>query len=445
MDRMGRNILRGPRISVNRKSRRSNLSPLRIACIFGNTECGRVAAFGLARPSGFYAILSRGQTGDYNIRPVTVADYRQLAKKRLPRFLYDYIDGGANDERTMATNVGDFAGITLRQRVMRDVSDVDTSTVLSGEVVRMPLALAPVGMAGMMARRGELQGARAAKTAGIPFTLATASICSLEEVRAATGTPPWFQLYMLRDREFVEALLERAHALACDTLVFTVDLAVAGLRHRDRRNGMMGDSLAARWAKAWQLASRVGWLIDVGLLGRPHSFGNLGEKLPNANDLDAYKAFAVSQFDPSVTWKDITWLRSLWPGKLLIKGVMTGEDASAAVDAGADGVVVSNHGGRQLDGVPSSIAALPQVATAVADRTEVFLDGGVRSGIDVVKAVAKGARGVLIGRPWIWAVAGRGEAGLNDLLDVFQREIAVAMALTGVNRIEEITPELVVN
>jgi len=378
----------------------------------------------------------------YSVRPVTVADYRRLAEKRLPRFLFDYVDGGANDEVTLRLNETDFQRVRLRQRVMRDVSQLDTTSVLSGQTTRMPLVLAPVGMAGMMARRAEAQGAIAAKAAGIPFALATASICSLEEVLEAANTPPWFQLYMLRDRNLVEKLLDRARAASCPTLVFTVDLAVAGMRHRDRRNGMMGDSPAAKCAKYCQLATRWRWLIEVGLLGRPHAFGNLGEQLPDANDLDAYKAFAHSQFDPATTWKDVSWLRSLWPGKMLIKGVMSAEDANAAAGAGADGVIVSNHGGRQLDGVGSTISALPEIAAALGNRLEVYLDGGVRSGIDVVKALALGARGILIGRPWIWAVAARGGQGLKDLLDVFQREIAVAMALMGVSRIEELTPEL---
>ncbi len=341
----------------------------------------------------------------------------------------------------MAANEADFLRVRLRQRVMRDVSHVDTSTVLSGQAASMPLALAPLGLAGMMARRGEVQGARAAQAAGIPFTLSTAAICSLEEVRAATDTPFWFQLYMLRDRGLVAALLERAQSASCATLVFTVDLAVAGMRHRDSRNGVPGQSLATRLTKAWQAATHWHWLIDVALRGKPHSFGNLGAGLPDANDQNAYRAFAATQFDPSVTWKDIAWLRSIWPGKLLIKGVMTSEDAGAAADAGADGVIVSNHGGRQLDGVASTISTLPAVAASVADHIEVYMDGGVRSGIDVVKALALGARGVLIGRPWIWAIAARGERGLTDLLRVMQQEIAVAMALMGVNRIADLKPD----
>jgi len=307
----------------------------------------------------------------------------------------------------------------------------------------MPLALAPIGIAGMMARRGEVLGARGATAAGIPFTTSTVGICPLEEVRAAIDAPFWFQLYMLRDRGLVASLLERAHAAGCETLMFTVDLAVAGLRHRDTRNGMMGTGLAGRLAKAWQVATRPRWIIDVAIKGKPHNFGNLRGVVSDSNNINDYKAFVDSQFDPTVTWKDIAWLRSLWKGKILIKGVMAEEDARAAADIGVDGVIVSNHGGRQLDGVASSIVKLPEVVAAVGDRVEVYMDGGVRSGIDVVKAVALGAKGVLIGRPWVWAMAGRGQQGVTDLLAVFQQEISVAMALMGVNRIADITPDLI--
>jgi len=377
------------------------------------------------------------------VKPVTAQDYRCLAKKRLPRFLFDYIDGGANQETSMAANEADFLRFNLTQRVMRDVSKVDTSTILCGHVANMPLALAPIGLAGMMARRGEVQAARAALSTGVPFTTSTVGICPLEEVQAAINAPFWFQLYMLRDRGLVSSLLDRAQAAGCETLVFTVDLAVGGMRHRDYRNGMLGGGPIAKVANIWQLANRPRWLVDVGLLGKPHSFGNLSEAVQDSYDLNAYKAFIASQFDSTVTWKDIAWLRSLWKGSLLIKGVMTKEDAREAAEAGADGVIVSNHGGRQLDGVASSISILPEVVAAVGDRIEVYMDGGIRSGIDVVKAVALGAKGVLIGRPWIWALAARGEQGLTDLLDVFQQEIAAAMALMGVNRITEITPDLI--
>jgi L-lactate dehydrogenase (cytochrome) len=381
--------------------------------------------------------------GTYKVTPVTALDYRRLAEKRLPRFLFDYIEGGANEEDTLAANVADFRRFNLKQRVMCDVGNIDTSTILSGQPASMPLALAPIGFAGMMARRGEVLGARGASAAGIPFTTSTLGICPLEEVQAAVDAPFWFQLYMLRDRDLVASLLERAQAAGCETLMFTVDLAVAGLRHRDTRNGVMGGGLAGRLAKAWQMATRPRWIVDVGLKGGPHDFGNLREVVSDSNSLNDFKAFIDSQFDPTVTWKDIAWLRSLWKGKILIKGVMAEEDARAAADVGADGVIVSNHGGRQLDGVASSIVKLPEVVAAVGDRVEVYMDGGVRSGIDVVKAVALGAKGVLIGRPWVWAMAGRGQQGLTDLLGVFQQEIAVAMALMGVKRIADITPGMI--
>jgi len=382
--------------------------------------------------------------GTYNLAPVTPADYRRLAERRLPRFLFDYIDGGANDERTMAANLADFASVTLRQRVMRDVSGVDTSTVLAGRKVAMPLALAPVGMAGMFSRRGEVTGVRATDHAGIPFALSTLGVCTMDELRAASPSPFWFQLYMMRDRAVVQRLLGRARDAGCDTLLFTVDLAVTGLRHRDIRNGMIGrPTLKARLSKLRQLLARPAWIRDVGLLGKPHTIGNLSDVVPDPTNLNAYKAWIDAQFDPSVTWQDIAWLRRIWDGKLYIKGVLEPDDARDAVDVGADGVVVSNHGGRQLDGVASSIAKLPGVVAAVGDRTEVLLDGGVRSGVDVLKAVALGARGVLIGRPWVWAVAGAGQQGLIDLLETFQRELRTAMALTGVSRIADVGPELI--
>jgi len=381
--------------------------------------------------------------GFNHVVPVTVPDYRRLAKKRLPGFLFDYIDGGANREDSMNANEADFLDYTLAQRVMREVDNIDTSTVLSGQTVSMPLVLAPIGMAGLMARRGEVQGARAAEMAGIPFTTSTVGICPLEEVQAASSKPIWFQLYMLRDRGLVKTLLERARAVGCETLVFTVDLAVAGMRHRDYQNGMLGAGAVGKMARLFQILTHPRWVLDVGIKGKPHHFGNLVDVVPDPDDMDAYKAFIDAQFDPTVTWKDIAWLRSIWDGKILIKGVMSADDAVAAADVGADAVVVSNHGGRQLDGVASTISMLPAVSAAVGERVEVYMDGGVRNGIDVVKAVALGADGVLIGRPWIWALAGRGEQGLVKLLAVFQQEIAVAMALMGVKRIKDINSDLI--
>lgn len=381
--------------------------------------------------------------GTMTIAPATTPDYRRLAKKRLPQFLFDYIDGGSGEEQTMAANCSDFRDVLLKQQVMRNVENVDTSATVMGRESVMPLILAPVGMAGMMARRGEVLGARAAQQAGIPFTLSTLGVCSLEEVSASGSNPIWFQLYMLRDRSAVEALLERAWENGSDTLVFTVDLAVTGMRHRDTRNGMVGeDRLAMALGKAWQTIIRPRWAFDVGLKGKPHTIGNLAQLVPNPTDLNAYKQWIDSQFDPSVTWDDIAWLRTIWPGKLILKGIMEPDDARAAADVGADGLVVSNHGGRQLDSVASSISKLPAVVESVAGQLEVYMDGGVRSGLDVVKAVALGARGVMMGRPWIWAVAGAGEQGLCRLLDTFQREMVVAMALMGVTTIDQLESDL---
>ena len=374
----------------------------------------------------------------YDVVPVTVEDYRRRAQLKLPRFLYDYIEGGANAEETLARNTSDYSRYRLKQRVMRDVSRVSTQTTLLQQDLTMPMVLAPVGMAGIFARRGEVQGAMAAKQAGIPFTTSTVGICPVEEIQAATGQPFWFQLYMLRDRDFMQALLKRAQNAGCTTLAFTVDLPVAGMRLSDYRNGMLGGGAIGALSKLAQLATSPLWAFDVGIKGKPHNFGNISDKVSDPNDLDAYKAFIDSQFDPTVTWDDIRWLRDQWRGHLLIKGVMEPEDARSAIDAGADGVIVSNHGGRQLDGIASSISKLAAVVDAVGRDSTVLIDGGVRNGIDVVKALCLGADGVLIGRPWIYAMAARGQQGITDLLDVFQREIATAMALTGVNAIDEL-------
>ncbi|WP_426414804.1 L-lactate dehydrogenase [Aestuariirhabdus sp. LZHN29] len=375
--------------------------------------------------------------------PVTSADYRQRARQRLPRFLFDYIDGGSNSEQTLRRNVADFQQLSLKQRVLMDVAQVNTRTQLLGQEASMPLALAPIGMAGMMRRRGEVQGAKAAAAAGVPFTLSTVGVCSVEEVQHATQTPFWFQLYMLKDRDAVLSLMERARMAGCDTLVFTVDLPVAGMRLRDTRNGVVGGRPGSGLSRACQLAMRPQWLVDVGIKGKPHTLGNLSELVEGSNDLNAYKRFIDSQFDASVTWEDITWLRNQWQGKLMIKGILEVEDARACAELGADGLVVSNHGGRQLDSAASTISKLPAINEAVGDQLEVYLDGGVRDGVDLVKAVALGAKGVLIGRPWIWTVAAAGEQGLRDMLDVFQQEVATTLALMGVNSIDELRAEMV--
>ncbi|MCC5858132.1 MAG: L-lactate dehydrogenase [Ectothiorhodospiraceae bacterium] len=372
--------------------------------------------------------------------PATANDFRKRAEKRLPRPFFDYVDGGAYDEFTLDANEQDFRRLQLRQTVMRDVSDVRTETTLLGDPAAMPAALAPIGMGGMLAQRGELQAKRAADAIGLPFTLSTVSICSMEEVAAVSSTPFWFQLYMLRDRGVVREMLERASGLGVRTLVFTVDLAVVGARYRDVRNGMTGGG--GRWGRlrAGPLSylAHPRWAWDVGIKGKPHTFGNLTAYVPRATNPADFRGWVAQQFDASVTWQDIEWLRDIWDGKLVIKGVLTREDAQAAVAAGADAVVVSNHGGRQLDGVPSAISALPAIADALQGQVQVLMDGGVRSGLDVVKAVAQGADGVLLGRPWAWAMAAGGQAAVTAMLKAFKAEIRVAMALTGTTRVAQL-------
>ena len=371
--------------------------------------------------------------------PATCGDYERLARRRLPRFLADYLDGGAGTEQTLACNTAAWSALPIRQRVLVDVSGIDTSVSLLGDDCRLPLALAPVGLAGMMARRGEAQAARAARSTGVPFTLSTVGICGIGEV-AATGAAPWFQLYMLRDRGVVEAVLASAWAAGTRTLVFTVDLPLAGPRHRDVRNGLGQAGLRPRLLRLSQLLSRPGWLLDVGVRGKPHGFGSLGPHVPVADDINAFRAWIDAQFDPSITWDDVAWLRARWKGRLVVKGLLDPADAEAAVAAGADGIVVSNHGGRQLDGAAATAARLPAVVAAVAGRAQVLVDGGLRSGVDVFRALALGARGVMIGRPWAWALAAGGERGVARLLESWHRELQVTMALAGVTRVADIGP-----
>ncbi|MDQ2700120.1 MAG: L-lactate dehydrogenase, partial [Actinomycetota bacterium] len=351
------------------------------------------------------------------LAPATVLDYRELARRRMPRQLFDYIDGGAYEEATMRANVSDLEEVLLRQMVMRDVSVRTQDCEVLGQRLAMPAILGPVGLAGMYARRAEVQSAKAAAAAGIPFVESTVSICSIEEVADATTVPPWFQLYVMRDRSYAEDLMARALAVGSPVLVLTVDLAVVGARHRDTRNAMVGAS--TKWAKVRRGLDLVGhprWLLDVGVKGKPHTFGNLEKAVPDAGSPEEFKDWVDAQFDPSVTWDDIAWVRQHWPGKLVVKGVLDPEDARRAADAGADGLIVSNHGGRQLDSVPSTVRVLPGVVEAVGDQVEVLADGGVRTGLDVVKLMSLGAKAVLLGRAWAWAVAAGGESAVSNML-----------------------------
>jgi L-lactate dehydrogenase (cytochrome) len=367
------------------------------------------------------------------IAPATVLDYRELARRRLPRQLFDYVDGGAYEESTMRANTIDLERLLLRQVVMRNVSERDPAVEVLGQRLALPVVLAPVGLAGMLACRAEAQAALAAQAAGVPFVESTVSICSVEEVARSTSTPPWFQLYVMRDRSYAEQLMSRARAAGCSVLVLTVDLAVVGARHRDTRNAVVGDGLSAKSKirRALDLLSHPNWIRSVAVGGKPLTFGNLENAVPGARTPAAFRDWVDAQFDPSVTWDDIAWVRENWDGRLLVKGVLDPEDARRAVDVGVDGVVVSNHGGRQLDSVPSTVRVLPAIADAVGGQVVVLVDGGVRTGLDVFKMIALGANAVLIGRAWAWAVAARGEAGVHHILDVLKADLDVALALTG--------------
>lgn len=365
-------------------------------------------------------------------RVVSVADRREAARKRLPRILFDYIDGGSYAEATLERNVADMEALALRQRVMRDMSSITMATTLFGQSLPMPVILGPVGFSGMYARRGEVQAARAALAAGIPFSLSTLSICALDEV--ARVAPPWFQLYVTKDREATAALIARARAVGSKMLLLTVDLPTPGARYRDVRSGMSGKpDLGARVAQALDGLSRPAWMWDVYMNGRPHGFGNLASVMPKMNSFAEAWSWIGANFDPSIDWADIAWVRQHWDGPLVVKGVLDPEDARAAADAGADGIVVSNHGGRQLDGALSTVAALPPIVDAVGDRLTVLMDGGVRSGLDVLKALALGAKGVLLGRAWAFALGAGGEAGVAAMLGIIRAELRTAMVLTGCN------------
>ena len=380
-----------------------------------------------------------------NLAPASIEDYRERARRKLPRQIFDYVDGGAFGESTLAANRDDLHRIQFRQRVLRDVSTRSLSTTVLGEEIALPVILAPIGFGGMLARRAEVQAAKAAERAGIPFCESTLSICGLEEVAAAIERPIWFQLYVMKDRSYAEDLMARAQAVGCTTLVLTVDLAVVGQRYRDGRNGISGTiPRSKRLRRGADLVTHTKWVRDVALGGRPLTFGNLEKALPDASVPGDFQAWVASQFDPSVTWADLAWLREHWSGKIALKGILDPDDARQAVDHGADAVVVSNHGGRQLDDVPSTIRSLPAIAEAVGAQCEVLMDGGIRSGLDVVKAMSMGARACLLGRAWAYAVAARGEHGVDHVLRIIQSEMMVTLGLTGVNDVRDLDRTVVV-
>ena len=376
-------------------------------------------------------------------RAASVSDYREAARRRLPKIFFEYIDGGSYDEVTLRRNVDDLERLSLRQRVMRDMSGLDTAIETLNQRWSMPLALSPVGMAGMYGRRGETQAARAAAAAGIPFCLSTVGICSVEEV-ARTAIAPWFQLYVLKDRGYMRELLRRAKAAGSPVLLLTVDLPVPGARYRDVRSGFRGlTGLRGFLNRAKDGLAHPAWLWDVWLYGRPHSLGSVAGALKEGQSTTDFLTWIADNFDRSMTWKDLDWVRREWEGPIVIKGVLDPEDARDAVKGGAQGIVVSNHGGRQLDGVRSSIAALPRIVDTVGDDLEVYLDSGVRSGLDVLKALALGAKACFIGRAWAYALGAGGEGAITRMLATLRSELEVAMILTGCRSVGTASRELI--
>ena len=369
-------------------------------------------------------------------------DFRRAAQRRLPRFLFDYVDGGALDEATLKANEADLSQILLRQRVLHAMDSVDLSTTLLGQELALPIILGPVGLSGMFARRGEVQAARAAAKAGIPYTLSTVSVCPMAEVAEASPQPIWFQLYVLKDRGFMADALARATALGVTTLVFTVDMPTPGSRYRDPHSGMSGPWAGTR--RMTQSVMHPRWALDVGVLGRPHDLGNISAYCGQATGLADYIGWLGANFDPSIGWKDLEWIRDSWQGQIIIKGILDPDDARDAVKFGADALVVSNHGGRQLDGTLSTAAALPGIVEAVAKAIPILADSGVRSGVDVLRFLALGADAVMLGRAYAYALAAGGEAGVSRLLSLFEAEMRTNMTLMGVKKVADLGPQCLV-
>lgn len=372
----------------------------------------------------------------------SASDYREAARRKLPRFLFDYIDGGAYAEHTLRANSADLSHVSLRQRILKNVEALSLETTLFNQQQAMPIVLAPVGLTGMFARRGEVQAVKAAQNKGIPLCLSTVSVCSIEEVTKHAQQPIWFQLYVLKDRGFMRNALERAKAAGVQNLVFTVDMPTPGARYRDAHSGMSGPFASSR--RMLQAMTRPDWAFNVGLMGRPHDLGNISAYLGKAVTLEDYMGWLANNFDPSISWSDLEWIRDFWKGPMIIKGILDPQDARDAVSFGADGIVVSNHGGRQLDGVLSTANALPPIMQAIGNDLSVLVDSGIRSGLDVVRMLAMGAKGVLLGRSMAYALAADGQRGVENMLDIFAKEMRVAMTLTGVTSIEQIDESILV-
>ena len=365
-----------------------------------------------------------------------IEDLRQVARRKVPRAFFAYAEAGSYSQATLRSNREDLDRIKLRQRILVDVSQRDLTTTIIGEPARLPIALAPIGLCGMQRGDGEILACRAAHAAGIPFTLSTMSICSIEDVAQAVGKPFWFQLYVMKDRGFIRSLIERAAAAKCSALVLTVDLQVLGQRHCDIRNGMTVPPVV-KLANVIDIASKPGWVLSI-LQGKRKTFGNLAGHVRGMDNVTSLAQWTNSQFDPALNWKDVEWVRSLWPGKLILKGILDVEDAKVAAQTGASALVVSNHGGRQLDGAPSSISALPKIADAVGSQIEVMFDGGIRSGQDVLRALALGARSCLIGRSYVYGLGAYGQEGVAKAIDILAKELDVSMALTGMTNVRQL-------
>ena len=370
-----------------------------------------------------------------------IEDLRQLHKRNVPKAFFDYADRGSYSEQTLHANHDDLQQIKLRQRILVDVSKRNLSTTILGEPSTMPLILAPVGLLGMQHGDGEILACRAAQAAGIPFTQSTMSICSIEDIAASVDKPFWFQLYVMRDRGFIKSLIERAIAAKCSALVLTVDLQVIGQRHQDIKNGM---TVPPEWSlsKLFDFATKPAWVAGV-MRGKRRTFGNIAGHVKNADDLNRLAEWTASQFDTSLSWKDLDWIRSIWPGKLVLKGILDAEDAEEACKVGAQAIVVSNHGGRQLDGAPSSIEVLPEIVDTVGSKIEVMFDGGIRSGQDVMRALALGAKSCMIGRAYAYGLGAGGQAGVAKAIDLIAKELTTTMGLCGVNTIAEIDDHVI--
>jgi L-lactate dehydrogenase (cytochrome) len=369
-----------------------------------------------------------------------IADLRRMAKKRVAKAIFDYVDRGSYDEVTLRANASDLDALKFRQRVAINVDNRSTSSKMAGQDVSMPVAIAPTGLTGLNWADGEMLGARAAERFGVPFTLSTMSICSIEDVAGAVTKPFWFQLYVMRDRGFAASLIERAKAAKCSALMLTLDLQIQGQRHQDLKNGLAVPPQLTL-ATLLDVMTKPGWALNV-MTGRRKSFGNLEGRIKNADTLTTLSQWIAGQFDPTLSWADVEWVKAQWGGKLILKGILDAEDAKIAAGCGVDALVVSNHGGRQLDGTVSSIRALPEVVQAVGDRAEVWFDGGIRSGQDVLKAVALGARGTLIGKSFLYGLGALGEPGVTLALEILRKELDVTMALCGLRDIKDASPAI---